>query len=981
MLLPGYGIAIRGFVVKRLFLFFILIALVALPASRLLMQDAPAAPLNLTITGVNASDYPTVVVSAEALDQLGQPIFGLGAENFSVVGDLVGRANIVRVENITDDNLTFDVVLAVDTSSSMAGTPFERAREAALRFVEEAGSNARIAIVTFDNSVRLVQDFTSDRDTLVNTLNNLGFGGQTRLYDGALQAINTAADGGNPRRVVILLSDGAEFGGRSRAEREAALAAAVGRGVPVYTIGLGFGFDRTYLQQVSGGTNADFDESPTPDELIAIYRNLATKLRSLYVITLDASTIPVDGTTYRLDLQATSGENSDVASADLRAPIPVPLVSLGEIPTGPIAEPVEIPVTVLADDAISNVSYSLVGAGVLQSGGSDSLPFVVPVDPVTLAPGDYVLDVQAVDSNGDSGGATGVLQIAALPPVVTISGLPEAGTALAQPVDVTIEVGGQTPGVSAQYSLDGGAVMALPEPPFTFQLDPAALTPGEHVLTVEAANASALTASQSTTFTVAALPPILTIAGLAEDDELSVPTSINLSAAGQTPIDNLTASINGETIFGVAGSEGSFVIDPFLLEPAGRNELTVTATDQAGTQTAQTIIFGIAALPPSVTLSGIELGETLSANREVTAEVSSQTPVSSAAFSVDGSVISTDTEAPFTAEIDIEAIGDGPHVLSVEVSNTGGRSATAETAFSIAIPTAEPTVVPNNTSPTPTATVTAPPPSATPIPPSATPIPPTPEAGVAGSTATTAVQAQVDPRATLDAAGTAAAAAALTAQAQSTAFAQGTRDAVAQATASVQATLNVQASQTAQIIAQDNALATANAAAAVAQTAQAQLTLEAGATQQAAATQTAEARAAAQATRDANAALTSTAQAQATSNARATTEAESTASAALVGTENAALTLTASVTPPTDVPAATATHTVAPSNTPEPGEPTVAPSSTPTTLTTEFQGQAADNTTILPIALCIGLLVVLVIIAFLAGRRRNREGDSSTTRR
>jgi len=68
---------------KRSFLFLILALLALLPASRLLMQDAPtpAAPsLNLTITGVNASEYPTVVVSAEALDQIGQPIFGLGAD-------------------------------------------------------------------------------------------------------------------------------------------------------------------------------------------------------------------------------------------------------------------------------------------------------------------------------------------------------------------------------------------------------------------------------------------------------------------------------------------------------------------------------------------------------------------------------------------------------------------------------------------------------------------------------------------------------------------------------------------------------------------------------------------------------------------------------------------------------------------------------------------------------------------------------------
>lgn len=956
---------------KRSFLFLILALLALLPASRLLMQDAPtpAAPsLNLTITGVNASEYPTVVVSAEALDQIGQPIFGLGAENFSVVGELAGRANIIRVENITDDNLTFDVVLALDTSSSMAGTPFERAREAALRFVEEAGANARIAIVTFDNSVRVVQEFTSDRDTLVNTINNLGFGGQTRLYDAALLAVNTAANGGNPRRVVILLSDGAEFGGRSQAARTDALAAALGRGVPVYTIGLGFGFDRTYLQQISGGTSANFDESPTADELITIYRNLASKLRSQYVITLDASSIPVDGNTYGLDIQAIRGEAIDVARAELRAPIPVPIVSLGELPSEPIAESVDIPVSVLADDPISNISFSIVGAGTVQSGSSDSLPFVVPIDPITLPPGDYVLDVEATDSTGDSSTATGVVQIAALPPSITLSGLPEAGIELTEAVDVTVEVGGQTAGVVANYSLDGGEVVSLTEAPFSFQIDPTTLAPGEHVLAVEGTNESALTSSQSFIFNVAALPPSLTIEGVSEDEEVAVPTTINLSASGQTPIDNLTATLNGETIFGVAGSTGSFVIDPETLEPAGRNELTITATDQAGTQSSQTVIFGIAALPPTVTITGIELGEALDANRNVVAEISSQTPVSSAVFSVDGTVIATDTESPFSAELDVAALGDGPHVLSVEVNNTGGRSAVAETAFSVALPTATPTTAPSNTPEPATATHTPDPAATTVEEPSATPVPPT--------------VVQIQAGSTREAAGTLAAAAALTAQAQSTVFADATQDAgataiaevaasqtaqaqqtldaQAQGTQAAQAALDRQATQTAQAVAQADAMATTNAAAGAAQTAQAQLTQDALVTQQAGATQTAESRANAQATRSANTALTSTA------DARATTDAESTASASTSGTENAPVTVTASVEAPTDAPAA-ATDTTQ-SNTP-----TVAPSSTPTTLTTEFQGQAADNASILPVALCIGLLIVLVIIAFLAGRRRNRD--------
>src|SRR5690606_33451533 len=114
-----------------------------------------------------------------------------------------------------------------------------------------------------------------------------------------------AADSGNNRRAVILLSDGAEYGGISSAPRGAALEEALERGVPVYTIGLGYGFDRTYLQSLAQGTLAQFSESPTPEELLAIYNNLAATLRSQYVVTLNVD-IPADGTTYPLEVQVTT---------------------------------------------------------------------------------------------------------------------------------------------------------------------------------------------------------------------------------------------------------------------------------------------------------------------------------------------------------------------------------------------------------------------------------------------------------------------------------------------------------------------------------------------------------------------------------------------------------------------------------------------------------------------------------------------------
>ena len=190
---------------KRLIVLLIGI-LLAIPVAYVAMQDN-ASPITLQITGINVTQYPTVVVNANVFDRVGRPILGLAQKDFEVLGDLRNNMRIVKVENITDDSLAFSVVLAIDTSGSMTGSPIDRTKEAAISFINSIGPNDSVAIVTFDNRGRLVQDFTTDKTVLTDTINNLRYGGQTALYEGATLAVETAARSPIPRRAVIFLSD------------------------------------------------------------------------------------------------------------------------------------------------------------------------------------------------------------------------------------------------------------------------------------------------------------------------------------------------------------------------------------------------------------------------------------------------------------------------------------------------------------------------------------------------------------------------------------------------------------------------------------------------------------------------------------------------------------------------------------------------------------------------------------------------------
>ncbi|MCE2490312.1 MAG: VWA domain-containing protein [Anaerolineae bacterium] len=411
----------------------------------------------IEITGVNPADLPRVGVMVNAFDNLGLPLPNLSAENFRVVGELAQYARVSNVVSFSDPAaVPISAMLVIDVSTSMAGQPIRKAKEAAAAFVNSMAADDPVAVMTFSSRVNVIQDFATDRENLLAIIDGLAYGGQTLLYDATMRAINLAADVDNPRRAIILLSDGVHYDeqDRSTVRRAEVHQTAVVKGVPVYTIGLGYGADRSYLEQLSTETNAFFSESPSPQELNAIYTGLADLLRTQYDVTLEVD-VPLDGRVWQLELEVDTPWGPVRSNGRLRAPVPVPAFGFPPV-LQPIREPLEIGPDIVADDGIADVSAAVDDAQPTNVAGP---PFTVLVDPVTLSPGEHSLTFSATDRDGDTGSATLEFAVAALPPEVRLD--PQPPAELADEQTFTLEVGGQTPLDSANWRLDGGATIAL----------------------------------------------------------------------------------------------------------------------------------------------------------------------------------------------------------------------------------------------------------------------------------------------------------------------------------------------------------------------------------------------------------------------------------------------------------------------------------------------------------------------------------------
>ena len=147
-----------------------------------------------------------------------------------------------------------DVVVLLDTSSSMTGDKFSDAKGAARSFVALLDLRRdQGAVIGFSGSPVLAQGLTQNVAALQAAVDALSLGSGTRI-DRALQAAVSELLG--PRRrsgnqgVIVLLSDGAHSGSAADLRRSAAEARSLG--AIVYAIGFGPDANRTELTSIAG---------------------------------------------------------------------------------------------------------------------------------------------------------------------------------------------------------------------------------------------------------------------------------------------------------------------------------------------------------------------------------------------------------------------------------------------------------------------------------------------------------------------------------------------------------------------------------------------------------------------------------------------------------------------------------------------------------------------------------------------------------
>ncbi|HEV7744133.1 MAG TPA: VWA domain-containing protein [Pyrinomonadaceae bacterium] len=168
-------------------------------------QTADDGPEEVDANDVVRVNTTLVTLPVSVMDRDGRYIPNLRKEDFRLWEDGVEQ-NVALFSSV---DKPFSVVLMLDTSGS---TRYRLAeiQDAAITFVNQLRRDDRVMVVSFDDQVRVLSEFTSDRSRLRDAIERCEPGDGTKLYDAVDLVMNQRLNSVTGRKAIVLFTDGVD---------------------------------------------------------------------------------------------------------------------------------------------------------------------------------------------------------------------------------------------------------------------------------------------------------------------------------------------------------------------------------------------------------------------------------------------------------------------------------------------------------------------------------------------------------------------------------------------------------------------------------------------------------------------------------------------------------------------------------------------------------------------------------------------------
>ena len=264
-----------------------------------------------------------VLLHATVRNRNGTPVAGLGQRDFQVFEDGVAQT----ITHFSHQDIPVTVGIVIDNSGSMSPKRKEVVA-AALAFAGSSNPQDQMFLVNFNERVSFGlppnYSFTDQPDRLKAAMGTVKADGKTALYDAVIAALEHLKQGNRDKKVLIVVSDGADNASKSTKAQTLELAAR--SNAIIYGLGIYEPDDpdnrspRDVLRELAKATGG---EAFFPEELRAVQpicQRIAHDIRNQYTISYVPTNQQADGGYRTIHVRASKSGSQVITRAGYAAP-------------------------------------------------------------------------------------------------------------------------------------------------------------------------------------------------------------------------------------------------------------------------------------------------------------------------------------------------------------------------------------------------------------------------------------------------------------------------------------------------------------------------------------------------------------------------------------------------------------------------------------------------------------------------------------
>jgi Ca-activated chloride channel homolog len=245
------------------------------------------------------ADTTLVLVPVSVTDPSNRYVLGLEKQDFHLFEDDVPQ----NITHFSSEDAPLSIGLLVDTSGSM-GFKLDTSRRAVVEFLKTLNTSDEAFLVEFSDEADLAISLTSDSAAIENKLTSITSGGLTALLDAVHTGLQEMKRAKNPRKALLIISDGGDNNSRYTATQIADLVREAD--VQIFAMGvfepvLSFGLTTAemsgpkLLSAIADQTGGRALAATNLRELPGIAERIGIELRNQYVLAYSPSNKTRDG--------------------------------------------------------------------------------------------------------------------------------------------------------------------------------------------------------------------------------------------------------------------------------------------------------------------------------------------------------------------------------------------------------------------------------------------------------------------------------------------------------------------------------------------------------------------------------------------------------------------------------------------------------------------------------------------------------------